>query len=295
MRAYLQHFFDVFDYPADARTALLSAYDALVSDERTAAGFFELLSRYKADMNCNFKRLLADMGGFCEAASIHEYTGKLLLCMCMSRQLRAYYRSADLPDELWQAAMHDLGYKLIECQLVYGVWGSFVCAWFDRFFNLTRFALGRLQFELVRFGRCYEKNGITLSTDSLVINVHIPRTGGRLYPKEVKDAYRQAAAFFKERYLLDQIVFVCDSWLLYPKNLQVLGEKSNLRAFIADYDVIEWAAYPDYAQVWRLFDQNFEGDVDKLPQDSSLRHAYAEWIRKGIPTGDGYGIYAYEE
>ena len=295
MKTYLQHFFDVFEYPADARAALLSAYDVLISDKRTADGFFELLSRYEADINCNFRQLLADMENLCKLASIHEYTGKLLLCVCMSRRLREYYRSAGLSDELWHAAMNDLRYKLIECRLVYGIWGSFVCAWFNRFFNMTRFALGRLQFETVRFGRSYSKNGITLSADSLVINVHIPRTGGRLYPEQVKASYSQAAAFFKERYLLDSIVFVCDSWLLYPKNLEILSENSNLRRFIMLFDLYGHGTYDNYNSLWRLFDKNYTGDVDALPQDSSFRRGYAEWVRKGIPTGWGCGVYVYQE
>ena len=81
--------------------------------------------------------------------------------------------------------------------------------------------------------------------------------------------------------------------MLYPKNLEVLSENANLRQFVSDYDIIEWQPYRDYSEVWRLFDRNFEGDVDKLPQDSSLRRAYADWIRSGLPTGWGCGVYVY--
>ncbi len=294
MRGYLKSFFEEFEYPMEAREALLSAYDAIDSDEDAAVCLNTLLNRYEQDINCDFKQMLEEMQKAAERVSVHAYISKLLLCACMSKTLGRYYRAAGLNEEIWRASMYDLKYKLIECRLVYGIWGSFVCAWFDRFFNMTRFALGRLQFELISFGKSYEKGGICLTEESTVINVHIPRTGGRLCESEVKSSYEQAARFFKERYGLKQIVFVCHSWLLYPKNLEVLKENSNLRRFISDYDIIEWKTYRDYSEVWRLFDRNYTGNIDALPQDTSLRRAYASWIGRGEATGWGYGVYVYE-
>ena len=32
-----------------------------------------------------------------------------------------------------------------------------------------------------------------------------------------------------------------------------------------------------------------------MPQNTSLRRAYADWIRKGEKTGCGYGVYVYKE
>ena len=58
--------------------------------------------------------------------------------------------------------------------------------------------------------------------------------------------------------------------------------------------MIEQKEYDNYNQVWRLFDKKYEGDVDLLPQDSSFRRAYADWIRKGIKTGCGYGVYIWK-
>ena len=78
------------------------------------------------------------------------------------------------------------------------------------------------------------------------------------------------------------------------RNREVLSEKSNLYAFLGDYDVFEQGEYDDYTQVWRLFDRNFDGCVDHLPQNTSLRCAYADWIRRGEKTGWGYGVFAYK-
>lgn len=50
--------------------------------------------------------------------------------------------------------------------------------WFDGFFEMTRFALGRLQFELMDFPESYEKTGhVRPEGMTKVINMHIPSCG----------------------------------------------------------------------------------------------------------------------
>lgn len=295
MREYLRDFFEWFDYPQEARETLLGAYDAIAADEQAKKDFDELLGRYEADINCDLYRMNDEMGPLSERAGVHEYTGKLLLFICLSRMLREYYRREGLEESIFYTSMCDLKYKLIECRLVYGVWGSFVASWFPGFFRLTRFGFGKLQFEIVLFGRHYEKDGRRLLPEDRVINIHIPRTGGRLDEESMKKSFEQAAAFFKARYGLEQAVFVCHSWLLFPRNLEILSEKSNLRRFILCFDRINQGEYNDYEQVWRLFDRKYEGDADQLPQDTSFRRAYADWMRKGEKTGWGHGVYFFED
>lgn len=294
MREYLLKFFEEFDYPEEARSALLSAYDVLHERCDWTARFEEILGRYEKDINCDFNAMLEDVERLCEEAEVNAYTGKLALCLCMSRSLKAYYRRNGIDEKIWFTCMCDLKYKLMECRLVQGVWGSFVCGWFERFFNATRFGFEKLQFELISFDDEYEKNGVKLAADSSVINVHIPRTGGRLDKESMARAFEQAAEFFKERYGLRQIVFVCSSWLLYPRNLEALSETSNLRRFMSCFDVYKAGEYDNYDDVWRLFDQKYEGDADALPQNTSLRRAYVDWIRRGIKTGWGRGVYVYK-
>lgn len=293
MKTYLKEFFEIFTYPEEACTELLRAYEEIARAEECREAFAELLKKYEDDMHCDYPKLLESMTELSEKAGIHEYTGHLLLVICMSEKLREYYKAEGISEEIWFTSMCDLKWKLIECKCVYDIWGSFVAGWFDRFYDLSRFAIGKLQFEIVPFRRNYEKDGLVLTPESTVINVHIPRTGTKLDRESQKKAYNDAAVFFKDRYQLDQVVFVCHSWLLFPRNKEVLSPESNLYGFISDYDVFEQEEYDDYNQVWRLFDKNYEGDVEKLPQDSSFRRAYADWIRKGIKTGWGYGVFAW--
>ena len=102
-----------------------------------------------------------------------------------------------------------------------------------------------------------------------------------------------AADFFGKKYGMKKIVFVCHSWLLFPKNLEILREGSNLREFVNDYDVIETGTYDNYSETWRLFDTEYTEDHSKLPADSSFRRGYIDLMNKGEKTGWGYGVYVY--
>lgn len=293
MKTYMRDFFETFTYPEPARDSLLSAYDKINDCKELQKKFGILLNTYAEDKDCDFQNLLTCMVKISSKAGVHEYTGALLLAICLTKQLKVYYETEKINEQIWYTSMCDLKFKLLECKDVYDIWGTFVAGWFDGFFNVTRFGIHRLQFELVPFHSQaeYTKNGITLKPGDLVIDVHIPRTGTRLNRESVVKSYKEAAVFFRKRYQLEHIAFVCHSWLLYPRNKEVLSPQSNLYSFFSDFDIIESGDDKDYGEVWRLFDKNYEGDVEKLPQDSSLRRTYADWIRKGEKVGWGYGVY----
>lgn len=293
MQEYLQAFFEEFAYPEEAAAALTQAHQKICEDTQSKRNFDAFLKSYEADKNCDLEQILAEMVKLSETVGVHRYTGSLLLFICLSKTLKQYYLSQGLDENIWYTSMCDLKWKMLECWDVHGIWGSFVGGWFIRFFRLTCFGIGKLQFELKKCYVNYKKHGVCLTTDSDVINVHIPRTGERLDRDGQRASYEAASAFFRQRYGLTQPVFVCDSWLLYPRNKEVLSPWSNLYQFISDFDIVKQGEYDDYSEVWRLFDIKYQGDVELLPQNTSLRRAYAEWIRKGEKTGWGYGIYLY--
>ena len=193
--------------------------------------------------------------------------------------------------------MSDLRYKLYECLEVHGIVGTFVSSWYVGFFNLTRFAFGKLQFEVKELGVDCEYNGMYLSADTYILNTHIPRTGKRLDREDVLESYRKGREFFlkyfPDIFIDKRIIFCCSSWLLDPWNLTVLSDNSNLRAFITDYYIIEQGEYENYNDLWRLFDKMYTGDPDDLPQNTSLRRAYVERIKRGEKTGWAKGIFIY--
>ena len=294
MRNYLAKFFEEFDYPAESRPFMLSAYDSIMAKETAASVFNELLASYDASYDIDYGAAIEKMKTVSADAGIHEYTGALLLFLCFSKRLEKYYEEAGLDRSIFVTSMYDLKYKIIECILVRGVWGSYVPSWFAGFFYLNRFGFCKLQFEIIKFNDEYEKDGIKLTKDSKVINVHIPRTGTRLDEESRKRSYAMAAEFYKDRMDGEPIVFVCSSWLLFPRHYEMMKPTSNLYAFMEDYDVFKSGLYDNYDQIWRLFDTVYNEDHSKLPQDTSLRREYVKLFDAGEKTGWGRGVYVYK-
>ena len=269
MKAYLAEFFEAFDYPAEARVALTSTYDRIMNDKAAAKQWDQMIEDYVKDINCDFSAQLDTCKELAKSLLISTYSTQLLIFICHSRHLRTVYAEKEIDDAIWYNSMLDLKAKLFECHEVYGVWGSFVASWFPRFFNVTRFALGRLQFETTQFKKHYEKDGVTLNEDSTVINVHIPRTLTPLSPKSCDDAFRAAAKFYEKELNGAPCAFVCTSWLLFPEHNNMLSETSNIRAFLNTFDILDSGYYgDDGANLWRLFD-TMERNPDRLPADSS--------------------------
>lgn len=291
MRKYLEEFMTECEYPVDAMKELLVAFDSLGRNSHDE--LYSLIEEYDKSYNIDYTAAREAVRAIADGAGVHSYTAELLLFMCYTKSLHRYYQEAGITDTIYRNTVLDLKYKLDECKCVYNVYGSFVAYWFEGFFKLTRFALGRLQFELIPLGREYERDGVHLTSDSLVINVHIPRTGTRLDRDSLEESYRLAAEFYRHT-LGDSIAFVCSSWLLFPRHREMLREGSNLLNFISDYELFASGEYANYSETWRLFDTNFDGDPDKLPADTSLRRSYVELIKNGERTGWGKGIYIYK-
>ena len=199
----------------------------------------------------------------------------------------------NIDEIIFYNTMRDLRYKLEECRLVRGKYGTFVPWWYKGFFEMKIFALGRLQFEINYTWFDCEVDGKHIPKDTKVLSVHIPRTGTKLEHCLVEDSYRRAADFFKDEF--DNIIFICNSWLLYPWNRSVLKDGSNLAEFYDDFTVVNSGEYHNYSEVWRLFDCLYDGNPDKLPNDTSLRRAYIDRIKSGKPLGYGTGVILYNK
>ena len=285
MTEYLKKFFTEFEYGESDAEYLLCAYGRIADNEY----WKEALSRYDKDMNTDFKELLDLVDKAALDSGIHLLTAEILLPICLTKKAKEYYREKGLDDKLFYDSMLDIRYKLEECKLVKGVIGTFVAFWFDRFFNLTRFCFGRLQFELVGFK--YERyviNGKVLTKDDTVINVHIPRTNTPLDKDSCDKAYAKAREFFKN-VTGKELMFVCSSWLLFPENKKLTSPKSNIYRFISEYEIVDWCYHKTPKDLWRLFDTD-EQNPDRLPANTSLRRSYIQHLKEGKMLGWGYGV-----
>ena len=288
MKTYLQKFFKDFDYSPDDADFLLAAYDKIMANPEAAALFKQAVATYEANIDCDYNSLTAQVKQASRLVGVHNHTADLLLFICLSKHLRKTYAERGIDDAIWHDSMLDLRYKLEECKLVRGVRGMFVAFWMPGWFKMTRFALGRLQFEVVDFGREYQKNGISLGKESKVLNMHIPRSGQPLSPALYEDSFARAKEFFKDQLQGEKVPFVCHSWLLYPCMTEFVSVGSNVLRFMKEFEILSWD-HSDGESLWCLFD-TAERNPDRLPTDTTLRRAFVERLKSGGRVGWGYGI-----
>ncbi len=277
------------DFPNDVQEELLLSLEKLL----LLPEFLEIVERYNTD-NFDFSKNVDDIKRLAQSNDICEYTAYMLLLICMAPKLHERYIKKGIDDKIFYDTLADLRYKLEECGLLHGRLGTFVPQWYKGFFEMKIFALGRLQFELNHTWFDCTVNGVHIPKGTKVLSVHIPRTNTRLEHSLVIDSYRQAAEFFKEEFD-ENIIFICNSWLLYPWNRTILKDGSNLAQFYDDFTIVSSGEYHNYSEVWRLFDCLYDGNPDNLPCDTSLRRAFIERIKSCEPIGHGTGVIILEK
>ena len=290
MLNYIKSFCKEFDYPEEATLTLIQAFEDLEKNPEAYSAFINQVELYNNDKLTSHYEALTAADKASELSGIHKYTLHLLLYICFSKHTKELYNRKNISMEIYHDSMSDLKWKLFECHQMYGIWGSFVAWWFDRFFDLTRFALGRLQFETIQFNHSYSKNGISLSPEDIVLNVHIPSCGP-LKHEDCVASYQKAAEFYKDTFKGRPVAIRCESWLLYPKHKEFLPSYSNILKFMNDYDIFESATDEKNSDAWRIFYTENTDNPDALPNDTSIQKAYIDWFKKGNKMGSGTGVF----
>ncbi|NCB92632.1 MAG: hypothetical protein EOM40_08715 [Clostridia bacterium] len=223
--------------------------------------------------------------------TISEYTLEFLVLLGCWKILEQRYQEKGMPMEIFTASLKDMHYKLMECKEVYGVYGTFVGHWFSGFFDMTRFALGRLQFELQTYpyDKEYTSRGHTVRKGDMVINMHIP-SSGPLLPKEAEDAFAQAAEFYKDKFGGGPVVYVMHSWILDVDMVRIIPE-GNMKSFARRFDIIEDCKRDVFEDGWRIFGKEWTKKPEELPRRTKLQKAIADYLQQGGRLGDGYGIF----
>ncbi len=294
MQAYLKNFLNEFNYEDDAKQSLINDFDKIYANEKALNIYKEVISIYDKDRFCDYANLIKMSKDASEIASIHEYSSALLIFIFMAKRLKEYYKELGLTEEMYNTTVCDLKYKAIECYLVKGIWGSFVGIWFAGFFKVERFGIDNLQFEIIDCGFEYNYKGIQIAKDTKVMNIHLPRTGGRLDKDAMMITLKKAQDFLVERFNLETPIFYCHSWLLHKNIVGAYKEGSNLKAFADLFDIVYSGDYDSYEQVWRLFDMDYTDDYSKFPQDSSFRRYVVKLMQDKKAFGYGVGIFTLE-
>lgn len=275
------------NFPKEAADEMYGAWEAIERNGQSEL-WLNWLEQYDRDINMDYCAALSEIDRSAQTAGVHPYTAELLFFLLLTRRLRRLYEERGISLSVCHASCMDLHWKLMECRRIYGIWGSFVAWWFPGFFQMTRFALGRLQFELIDFPESYAGSGRKRPAHMRkAINVHVPSSGS-LDIGACHQSYRYAAHFFREAFPGNEAAFFCESWLLYSPHRVFLKENSGIRRFMEDYDIYKLEESED--DLWRIFNCMYDGNPDTLPEETSLQRGYKEWLNNGHRAGFGLGM-----
>ncbi len=288
MKDYIKSFLLRFKYSDSDSEFLLSAWDSIEADHSASFAFKHVYDSYCESVDIDYNASNVAIQAAAREAGVHDYTATFLMYIVLSQRLEQLYIQRGIDNSIFYESMKDLSFKLKECKEVKGIVGTFT-NWFPGFYKLTRFALGRLQFELTEAKYDYTDGVNGVKVGDTVINMHIPSSGEPLTPEAADESFALAKEFFRDSFDTEYIPFVCSSWLLHPINDHILPEKSNIRAFKNRFVILSHKL--DLGEnLWRFFGTD-EKNPEKLPANTSLRRAYVEHLKAGGRTGSAYGIF----
>ena len=283
---YLNKFFEKFDFPTEARKALLSAYNQITQPE-----FFQQIKCYEEN-TVDHTEALKVMNEVAEKSGVHQFTVKLLFYILLSETLEKRYIEKNLPEKIYFDSMCDLKYKLMECYKLHGIWGTMSASWFSRFFDITRFALGRLQFETMESWFDYDDGDIHIKKGDCIINIHIP-SKSKLLQEDCFDSYKQAYDFYKDYHRNGVLYMYCHSWLLEPALEEILDEGSNVIRFKRNFRVFRTDKRGVFPDAWRVFNTE-STTIEEYPENNSMQKKIKEYLLKGNTIGYGLGVMAFD-
>ncbi len=294
MREYLKQFFDEFEYEMPDRCAISCAYERIMADEQAGGALLSLIRGYDADTRYIKCEHITVLGEIAKHSGVHLYTVILLAVILLSRAMRARLLRLGITKRVIALTLMDIKWKMNEGKKLHGVVGSEHFDWYVRHLELRLVCLGRLQFELRSYeGETITHSGAVIKPGTPVLYVHIPRCGTPLDPKLCNASFKEAGKLFSKLLGVDNIPFICSSWLLYPKNREFLPEGSNIVKFMDRFTLIKTENYRKdrNAAIPHLFEVKMNTPTEALPEDTTLRRAYKAHLLEGGRMGVGIGVY----
>ncbi|WP_281531995.1 acyltransferase domain-containing protein [Anaerocolumna aminovalerica] len=288
---FLIYFLEKDNFPKEAQEVIQELYGKILMDSDYKNRMDSLINMF---MNNFTIQAFEQIDILAKDMNVHSYIMSMLLLVLSCKPLLKLYHERNISEDIYWNTVEDLTCKLNECYQLYGIWGTFVREWFPRFYQMSRFALGRMQYEYSIFQlEEYSIGGFTVKKDDKVINMHIPASGSFAEDKRM-ESYHKAYEFYKKDFAGRPIPVVCSSWLLYPELKDILPAHSNIRGFMNDFSYIH--AYTDeFHDAWRIFGKDANKLPKDLPRDTSLQKIFAEYLEKGRKPGKGYGILLLDE
>jgi hypothetical protein len=283
--AFYDKLADILELPLDTRVLIGVLFER--------HGNLPKLQDILFSSRCAAKKLQKRIERLSKQTGTHSFTLNFYILFISAKRLHSLYEKNNISLDVFWNSIKDLKYKLDECLSVSGTIGILAYetyTWFPGFYRLKRFALGRFQYDIMKYLRMpYKKHGLTIYPHDTVYNCHIP-SSGPLSKEDAYDSYRKAYEFFGNK----PITIICDSWLLYPPQREFLPSSSRILEFMDDFDIISFKNQDKFNDAWRIFGKDHHLPPDKLPRNTGLQRAYADRLMSGKPTGTGFGVLIFD-
>ena len=257
----------------------------------------KLIMRFMFPKAHDIRRFMEKLSPISQKYSVSETTLQFVFLLLSAETLYKRYQKQNIPDGIFYDTIKDLKYKFYECLECKGYFGTFVPHWFEGFYRLERFSLGRFQYEHTDTDKeIVTPGGVKIKKGTKVLFLHIP-SGGEPLTDEVRlDSYKKAYEFYKDTSFVKngRIVFVCHSWLLYKEHYKFLPENSNILKFMNDFYIYDQYISDIKEDLWRIFGKNDKLPYKDLPEDTSLKKAYKNWLIEKDETGGGVGVIVFD-
>lgn len=281
------YYIDKINLPKAAQDIVLKIYEQFKNEPNYIK--FDSMMRNGAD----FLELRRKIDSFAVENRINEYEFHLALLVTSLDYMHDQYKKIGLDEMFWDCVC-DISFKVNECKNLYNIWGNEPFHWYQNFYEAKRLVFGRLQYDPVVFKYDdYLCEGVTVTKGDIVYYLHIP-SSGKLLLNDIFDSLKAAYKFLNKDE--EMIFFCCNSWMLYPEyKKKVFKEGSNLYSFVDLFEIINYGTTKEFADGWRVFNTEDFSDLDKLPQDTSLRRDFVNYLKNGGTYGYGMGIIAYDK
>lgn len=273
------------DMPAEAKNQIYDTFDIILKDN-------DFKQKYDK-INCDFfdsGDVLKRIHDLAAIKNIHPDLLTLVFLEMFSENTLKLYGSSDLDltEHIFYHTMEDFTIWVNVCKRDYGHWGIKEYYWLQKHLRAELYHLGRMQYHYIKFNKdSYSNKYINVKRDDTVINIHIPE--GHSFDRATRlESYRIAYKLLKCN------IFVCDSWLLYPKHRDFLPRYSNILNFMDDFNIFDSHESTDMSNMWRIFNRRETYIPSELPRNTGLQRAYADWLAAEGVTGSGYGIFYFD-
>ena len=288
MREYLENYYKNYGYEQEDIDVLLATFDKIFQNEKAKEYFEEAVMLYEKSIDCDYGQIIDLADKAAKEAYVYEYTAEILVFMCLTKKLKEYYIEKGVDLSIYDNTVQDIRYQMNDCKVTRNILGVIYIHWCIGFMKMERFAIGRFQYEIIKFGTNYSKDGKEINAEHKVLNLHIPGSGEPLSEELALKSFEMAKEFYKG--LIDEPMAVkCGSWLLYPEHEQMLSHESNIYRFMQLFDIIDYGIKKNNGDLYRIFGTE-EKRVEYLPENTSLQRAYKKHLLNGGKTGYGVGV-----